>query len=155
MIQYKMFGFVRQIFVSAMMFVSSKVLKVNSLECISMSNQECKIRPETINININEPSFYPYSVKINKCSGSGNNINNPFTLLCPPDVVKNINVKVCNLMSRTNKTRHIKFHETCKCKCSVCNNQQRWNEDKWTCKCKELTDKDVFDKGFIWNLSNC
>ena len=37
-----------------------------------------------------------------------------------------INVKVFNLMSRTNETRHIKFHETCKCKCildaSVSNN---------------------------------
>ena len=35
-----------------------------------MNNQECKVRPEIININSNEPSFYPYSVKISKCSGS-------------------------------------------------------------------------------------
>ena len=45
--------------------------------------------------------------------------------MCVPDVVKNLNVKV--LMSRTNKTRHIKWYETCKCKCrldaSVCNNK--------------------------------
>ena len=45
--------------------------------------------------------------------------------MCVPDVVKNLNVKVFNLMSRTNETRHIKWHETCKCKCrldaSVCN----------------------------------
>ena len=33
-----------------------------------------------------------------------------------PDVLKNINVKVFNLMSRTNETRHIEWHETCKCK---------------------------------------
>ena len=54
--------------------------------------------------------------------------------MCVPDVVKNINVKVFNLMSRTNETRHKKWHETCKCKCrldaSVCNNKQRWNDDK-------------------------
>ena len=47
-------------------------------------------------------------------------------------VAKNVNVKVFNLMSRTNETRHIKWHETCKCKCrldaSVCNNKQRWNK---------------------------
>ena len=46
-----------------------------------------------------------------------------------PYVVKNLNVKVFNLMSRTNETSHIKWHETCKCKCrldtSVCNNKQR------------------------------
>ena len=43
--------------------------------------------------------------------------------------VKNIGVKVLNLRSRTNKTRHIQWYETCMCKCrlnaSVCNNKQR------------------------------
>ena len=62
-------------------------------------------------------------------------------------------------MSSTNETRHIKWRETCKCKCrldaSVCNNKQQWNEDKCMCECKELIDKDVCNKGFIWNPSNC
>ena len=79
--------------------------------------------------------------------------------MCVPDVIKNINVKVFNLMSRTNETRHIKWHETCKCKCrldaSVCNNKQRWNDDKCRCECKELIDKGVCDSGYIWNPSNC
>ena len=39
-------------------------------------------------------SFYPYSIKVNKCSGSCNNINDPYAELCVPDVVKNMNVKV-------------------------------------------------------------
>ena len=47
--------------------------------------------------------------------------------------MKDLNVKVFNLMSRANETRHIKWHGTCKCKCrldaSVCNNKQRWNDD--------------------------
>ena len=59
----------------------------------------------------------------------------------------------------TNETRHIKWHETCKCKCrldsSVCNNKQRWNEDKCRCECTEIIDKGVCNKGFIWNPSNC
>ena len=50
-----------------MMVFGSNLSNVNSLKCISMSNQECKARPEIININSNEPSFYPYSFKINKC----------------------------------------------------------------------------------------
>ena len=62
-------------------------------------------------------------------------------------------------MSRTNETRHIERHETCKCKCrldaSVCNNKQRWNGDKCRCECKELIDKGLCDKGSIWNRSNC
>ena len=66
-----------------------------------MSNQECKIRPEIIIVNSDEPSFYPYSVKINKCSGSCNNINNPYANICIPDVVKNINFKVFNLIVKS------------------------------------------------------
>ena len=58
-------------------------------------------------------------------------------------------------MSRTNETKHVKWHETSKCKCrldaSVCNNKQRWNKDRCRCECKELTDKGACDKGFIWN----
>ena len=42
---------------------------VNSLECTSMNNQECKARPKIIDLNNNEPVFYPYSIKVNKCSG--------------------------------------------------------------------------------------
>ena len=61
-------------------------------------------------------------------------------------------------MSRTNETKHIEWNETCKCKCildaSVSDNKQRWNEDKYRCEYKELTDKGIYDKGFIWNPSN-
>ena len=62
-------------------------------------------------------------------------------------------------MSRTNETRHIEQHKTCKCKCrldaSICNNNQRWNNDKRRCEWKELIDNGRFNKGFIWNPSNC
>ena len=111
-----MFGFVKQIFVSAMMFFGCNLSSVNPLECVSMNNQECKVRPETVNVNSNERVFYLFSIKTSKCSGSCNNINDPYGKLCVPDVVKNININVFNLMSRTNETRHLKWPETCKCK---------------------------------------
>ena len=124
-----------------------------------MSNQECKIRPEIVNVNNHEPTFYPYSVKINKCSGTCNSINDLYTKIYIPDVVKNIDLKLFNLMSRTNETRYTKLHKTCKCKCrfdtSVCKNNERWNEDKCRCECKELIDKGSCDKGFLWNPSIC
>ena len=110
-----------------MTIFSSNVLNVNSLECVSMNNQECKIRSEIINVNTNQPMFYPYSIKVNKCKGSCNTINDPYAKLCVSDTIKNINVKVFNLMSGTNETRHIEWHKNCKCKCrldaSVCNNK--------------------------------
>ena len=60
-------------------------------------------------------------------------------------------------MSRTNEARHIKWHNTCKCRldASICNNKQRWNDGKCRCEYKELIDKGMCDKGFIWNPSNC
>ena len=124
-----------------------------------MDNQECRTRTKMVNINNNEPVFYSLSIKVNKRIGSCNNINDPYTKLCVPDVVKNINVKVLNLMSWTNQTKRIEWHENCKCKCgldsSVCNNKQRWNKDKCRSEYRELIDKGICDKRFIWNPSNC
>ena len=125
----------------------------NFLECISMNNQECIARPKIIDVNGNEPVFYPYSIKVNKCRGSCNNINDPYAKLCVPDIVKNINVKVFNLMSRINETKQIVFHETCRCVCrltsAICNSRQVWNEDRCRCECGKTC-----DKGYIWNPSN-
>ena len=65
--------------------------------------------------------------------------------MCVPDNEKNLNVKVFNLILRFNETRHMKWHETCKCKCrldaSICNNKQRWNDDECRYECKELIEK--------------
>ena len=113
-----MFVFIKNIFYIRSLFLSSLV-STASLNCISMKNQECKVRPEIINVNSNEPVFYPFSIKTSKCSGSCNNINNPYAKICDPNVIKDLNVKVFNLMSRTNETRPIKWHETCKCKCRL------------------------------------
>ena len=63
-----------------------------------MKNRECKVRPKIININSNEPVFYPFSIKTSKCSGSCNNINDPYAKICVPNVMKDLNVKVINLM---------------------------------------------------------
>ena len=71
-----------------------------------MNNQECKIRTEIINVKTNEPIFYPYSIKINKCNGSCNTVNDPYAKICVPDEIKNINVQVFNLVSRLNETKH-------------------------------------------------
>ena len=160
MAQYKMFGFVEQVFFTAIAFFSYNVLNINSLEFVSMNNQDFKTRTKIININNNELVFYRFSIKVDKCSGSCNNINDPYAKLYVSDAVKNINVKVFTLMSFSNQTKHIEWRETCKCKCrldaSGCNNKQRGNKDKWMCDCREgLSDKERCDQGFIWNLSNC
>ena len=94
-------------------------------------NKQSRVKNKTrvVNVNGDEPVVFPFSIKTSKFSGSCNNINYPCAKICVPDVVKKLNVKVFNLMSRINETRHI--------------------------ECKELIDKGVCDKGFIWNPSKC
>ena len=132
-----MFVFIKKVFFTGLAFISSLV-STTPISCISMNNQTCKIRPEIIIVNSNEPVFYPFSIKTSKFSGSCNTINDPYAKICVSDVVKDLNVKVFNLTSRTNKTKHIKWHETFKRKsrldASVSNNKQRWNDDKCQCE---------------------
>ena len=90
-----MFGLIRKTFISAMTFFSFNVFNVKFLECVSMNNQECKIRPEIINLNTNEPLFYPYSIKINKCKASCNTIHDTYAKIC---VLDNIKIKMSNYL---------------------------------------------------------
>ena len=105
------------VFFTAMIIIGCSVISVNTLECVSMNNQEFKIRTKIKDINNNEPTFYRHSIKIYKCSASCNSINGPYTKLCVPDIIKNINFKVFDLLSRTNEASHIEWHEICTCKC--------------------------------------
>ena len=70
-------------------------LNATPFKCVSMTNQESKVRPKIININGDDPVFFPFCIKTSKCSGSCSNINNPLAILCvlDLDVVKNLNVK--------------------------------------------------------------
>ena len=153
-----MFVFIKKIFYIGYLFLSSLV-STTFLSCISMKNQKCKVRPEIINVSSNNPIFYSFSIKINKCSGNCSNINNPYAKIYVPDVIKDLNIKVFNLMSRTNETTFIKWHGKCKCECRldaiVCNNKQRRNKNKSIYEFKELINKGIYDKGFTWNPSNC
>ena len=131
-----------------------------ALEYVSVVNEKCMARPKIINANADEHVFYPVSIKVNKCSGDCNTINDPMANLCVPDVVKDLNVKVFNMMARINETRKVVWYETCKCVCrltsAICNNKQDWNANKCLCECKkDLVSKLVCDKGYMWNPSTC
>ena len=91
----KTFRFVKKVFFVGLTILS-RFTKANSLNaiplsCISMSNQECKTRPQVVNVNGDEPVFFPFSIETSKCSGSCNNINYPYAKICVPDVVKKLN----------------------------------------------------------------
>ena len=126
----KIFRFAKKVFSVGLTILSNftNVIPLNAvqLNCIAMKNQECKTRLHGVNVNSNNPIFHTFSIKTSKCSGNCNNINSPYAKICVPDFIKDLNVKVFNLMSRTNETRFIEWHEKCKCKCRLdeiaCNN---------------------------------
>ena len=89
----KIFRFAKKVFSLGLTILSSFT---DELNCISMKNQECKTRPQIFNINSNNPILYPFSIKINKCSGNCNNINNPYAKICVRDVIKDLNVMIYN-----------------------------------------------------------
>ena len=103
-----MFGFIKKCFFTGLAFLST-LAGVNMLSCISMNNEECKVRPQIVNINGDDPKFFLYSVKTSKSIGSCNNINNPLAELCVSHVVKKLNVKVFNLVLGANETRRYKM----------------------------------------------
>ena len=90
-VQMKILSFVKKVIVLGLTVLSSS--NTDALNCISINNPECKVRPEIIDVSGNNPIFYPFSVKINRCSGNCNSINDPYAKICVPDVVKNLNVK--------------------------------------------------------------
>ena len=107
-----MFSFDKKVFFLGLTVLSSSI--TGALNYVSVNNQECKVRSEIVDVSSNNPVFYPFSAKIKRCRGNCNSINDPYARICVPDIVKNLNVQVFNLMARSNETKSIKLHETCK-----------------------------------------
>ena len=113
-----MFLFTGLVFLSTLTsanLLSAAPLNAITLSCISINNQECK-EDHKLLILMEMNLFFAFSVKTSKCSSICNNINNSYVKFCVSDVAKIFNVKVFNLMSRTNETRDLEWHKTCKCK---------------------------------------
>ena len=62
----KIFRFIKKVFFIGLTILS--FTNANSLSCISMNSQECKTRPQVIDVNGDEPEFFPFSIETSKCS---------------------------------------------------------------------------------------
>ena len=138
------------------------VLKVNSLECLSLINRKCMSRPKILDVNegIGEALFYLYNVLVNKCSGSCNTLQNPMSKICVLKIIKNLNMQVYNSLMRLNETRNVLWQESCQCVCklnsTVSNSKQIWNSDTCRCDCNEDFAGIInCTKGYTWNPSSC
>ena len=56
-----MFGLIIKMFFTGLAFLST-LTSVNLLSCISMNNQECRVRPQIVIVNSKKPVFFPFSI---------------------------------------------------------------------------------------------
>ena len=80
------------------------ISKTKALECVSVVNQKCMVRPKILDVNegVGEALFYPYNALVNKCSGSCDMLVDPMAKLCVPNIIKRVNMKVYNFLMRLN-----------------------------------------------------
>ena len=132
------------------MSVSSVLTSKNSL---LLNDQKCGVKKVIID---KDYMTFPYKIKVDRCVGSCNNLPNPYSKVCLPDIVENISVNVFDLISQQNEFREISFHKSCRCDCllneTVYNDKQRWNKDERRCECLKI--KECNDNSF-WNVVNC
>ena len=149
-----MFGFIKKVVILVLMSTTNLFVLTNTpTKCISLKNQECKIKKVIVD---NKYMAYPYKIEVNKCVGSCNNISNPHAKVFIPDIVKNVTVKMFDLINLENTAKQVEFHESCKCvfkiNNSVCGEKQKFSKNK--CRCECLINKKC-QNDFIWNYSNC
>ena len=107
--RYLMKNIICKFFIINLAIILLIVLKVNTLECLSLIKRECMPRPKILNVNegIGEALFFPYNVLVNKCSGSCDTLDNPMSKICVPKIIKNANMKIYNFLMRLNETRNV------------------------------------------------
>ena len=92
----------------------------NHTKCVSLSNQRCIIQPILINLHPNEYSqevhYYPFAVKVDKCVGSCNTLNDLSNKVCVPNKTQDLNLSMFNMVTRINQLKTLTKCKSCECK---------------------------------------
>ena len=90
-------------------------------KCVTLSNQKCKIQPTLINLHPNKYievfNFYPFAVKLDRCAGSCNNINDLSNKLCVTNKTEDLNLSVFNMITEINESKTLRKYISCECRC--------------------------------------
>ena len=109
-------------------------------KCVSISNQKCKIQPTLINLHPNEYSqefhYYPFVVKVDRCAGSYNNINDLSNKVCVPNKSDDLNLSIFNMVTGINEPKILTKHISCKFKCKFDETKCNSNKKCW-CECNK------------------
>ena len=129
------------------------------IKCVFLNNRPGQARPKFVNVNFKEPLYYSFTVSINKCGWSCTTIGNYYVRINVADKVKNINIKIFNLILEVKETRFLVQHESseriCKLNENLFNSKQKWSHHECWCECKELDDWSYFKDNYTWNPSAC
>ena len=124
-----MFWFIKQMFTTLMSFSGTLVTK-----CMPLNNEPCMIRPTVFALSLVELNRYPFMISLDKCNGSCNAVDDLFIKICVLGEIKDVHVKVFNLITNWNEAKRLINHISCYCKCkfysTICNSNQKWNNDK-------------------------
>ena len=87
---------------------------------MSLSNQKCVIQPTLINLHPNEYSqefcYYLSAVKLDRCVGSCNTLNELSNKVCVPNKTEDLNLSVFNMITGINESKTLTKHISCECK---------------------------------------
>ena len=127
---------------------------------MSLSNQKCEIQLTLINLHPNEYSqelrYSPFAVKLDKCVGSCNTLNDSSNKACVPNKTEDLNIHVFNTITGKNESKILTKDISCECKCKFdkrkCKSNQKWNNDKCRCECEK---HHICEKYYIWNPATC
>ena len=105
----------------------------NHTKCVSLSRQKCEIQPTLINLHPNEYNqelhYYPFAVKLDRCVGSCNTVNDLSNNVCVPNKTEDLNLNVSNMIRGRNESKMLTKHVSCECKCKF--DERKYKSDEW------------------------
>ena len=148
-----MFGLNKKMF---MILFISIVNATSHTKYVLLSNQKRMTQPILINLHSNEYSqefhYYPFAVKLDRCVGSFNILNDLSNKVCVPNKIEDLNLGVLSMIKGINESKTLTKYVSLECKCKFdgrkCNLDQWWNNDECRCECKK---RQVCEKYYIWN----
>ena len=90
-----MFGIIKKKVIG---LLTGLVNAYNHTKCVSLSNQKCEIQHTFIYYILMNQEFYyyPFTVKLYKCAGSCNSLNDLCNKVCVPNKTEDLNLSVFN-----------------------------------------------------------
>ena len=95
----------------------------NYTKCVLLSNQKCQNLPNLINLHPDEWSqefhYYSYAVKLDRCVGNGNTLNDLSNKACIPNKTEDLNLSVFSMNTGISELKRIATYILCECKCKL------------------------------------